>query len=197
MRGSGRKDAHKTMPKDLDYDSLNDALCAAGSAWDAAGAHGLLAGRLAVLGAASATSWQALLLEGAASPDRMRETETALLGEMWAGTYRQLAERLSEFEPLLPADTSGTAERAAALGRWCEAFLHGLVSVGHDDALRKRLAAEPVAGIIRDMLQITRATADGDGEEDERAFTEIVEYLRVATQLIYEEFAELRPQTKQ
>lgn len=185
------------MSGDLQYDSLDDALRAAGSAWDAAGAHGLLTGRLAVLGAASATSWQALLLEDAASAGRMSEEQSALVGEMWAETYRQLTERRSEFAPLLPPDSSSTTERAAALARWCEAFLHGLVSVSQDDAQRKRLAAEPIAGIIKDMLEITRAAAEGDDEDNEQAFVEIVEYLRVATQLIYEELAELRPQTKQ
>lgn len=35
--------------------------------------------------------------------------------------------------------------RTAALAHWCEGFLHGLVSVKHADALKERLAAEPLA----------------------------------------------------
>ena len=44
------------------------------------------------------------------------------------------------------------------------------------------------------MLQITRASADdeSDTESDEQAYAEIVEYLRVAAQLAYEELADLR-----
>ena len=47
------------------------------------------------------------------------------------------------------------------------------------------------------MLQITRAGVDGDAadEDNDAAYQEIVEYLRVASQLIYEELAELRPAT--
>ena len=44
------------------------------------------------------------------------------------------------------------------------------------------------------MLQITRAAADEDEdpEESEAAYSELVEYVRVAAQLFYEELAELR-----
>jgi len=94
----------------------------------------------------------------------------------------------------LPTDANSTAIRAEALAHWCEGFLHGLVSARHGDALKERLAAEPLADIIRDMLQITRASADdeSDTESDEEAYVEIVEYLRVAAQLAYEELADLR-----
>ena len=46
------------------------------------------------------------------------------------------------------------------MGHWCEGFLHGLVSADHGDALRARLAEDPLADIIKDMLQITRAAVD-------------------------------------
>jgi uncharacterized protein YgfB (UPF0149 family) len=44
------------------------------------------------------------------------------------------------------------------------------------------------------MLQITRATVDedDDAEESEAAYSELVEYVRVAVQLLYEELAALR-----
>jgi uncharacterized protein YgfB (UPF0149 family) len=44
------------------------------------------------------------------------------------------------------------------------------------------------------MLQITRATIDdeSDAEDNEAAYIEIVEYMRVAAQLAYEELADLR-----
>ena len=84
--------------------------------------------------------------------------------------------------------------RTEALARWCEGFFHGLVSSQHGDALKERLAAEPLADIIKDMLQITRAIVedDDDDESDEEAYAELLEYLRVATQLAYEELADLR-----
>jgi uncharacterized protein YgfB (UPF0149 family) len=51
-----------------------------------------------------------------------------------------------------------------------------------------------LADIIRDMLQITRAATDDDSEaeSDEEAYFELVEYVRVAAQLAFEELADLR-----
>ena len=69
-------------------------------------------------------------------------------------------DRQSEFELLLPDDEETTTSRADAMAQWCEGFLHGLVAEKHNDALKERLAAEPLADIIRDMLQITRAAAE-------------------------------------
>ncbi len=122
-----------------------------------------------------------------------------MLGVLFEATYRQLAERQSEFEPLLPSEDDGTGVRATALAHWCEGFLHGLVAANHGDDLKTRLAAEPLADIIRDMLQITRASTDEDDdtESDDSAYTELVEYVRVAAQLVYEELADLRHPTRE
>ena len=72
--------------------------------------------------------------------------------------------------------------------------MHGLVSAGNVDAVRERLAAEPLGDIIKDLLQMTRASfdADDDADESEQAYAELVEYVRVAAQYTYEELADLR-----
>ncbi len=117
-----------------------------------------------------------------------------MLSDLFEVTYRQLTERQSEFAPLLPGDDQSTMVRAQALAHWSEGFLHGLVSAGQDQRVRKRLAAEPLAEIVKDLLELTRAAAGEaeDAESDEMAYTEIVEYLRVAAQLAYEELATIR-----
>jgi yecA family protein len=182
------------MEQAIHHDELDAALKGCGASWDAAQTHGLLSGWLAIAGAESGFEWLSQVLEGAdpASPSR-GECEQ-LLSTLFETTYRQLSERLSEFEPLLPDDQDSTSVRAAALGHWCEGFLHGLVSSTHGDALKERLSTEPLADIIKDMLQITRATAgeDSGGETDEEAYAELVDYLRVAAQLAFEELVELR-----
>ena len=117
-----------------------------------------------------------------------------MLDSLFAHTWQQLVGRQSDFVLLLPDDEDPASERAAAMGDWCEGFLHGLVAEKHSEELKKRLATEPLADIIKDMLQITRAAAgdDGDEEDTETAYAELVEYLRVAVQLTYEELAEFR-----
>jgi len=127
----------------------------------------------------------------------MRNECEVMLSTLFETTYRQLADRQSEFVPLLPDEQDSTADRTAALARWCEGFLHGLVSSEHGDVLKEQLSADPLADIIKDMLQITRATVDEECDEqtNENAYAELVEYLRVAAQLTFEELAEFRRST--
>ena len=182
------------MSLGIDHDVLDDALKRCGATWDAAQTHGLLSGRLSITGADAGFDWLSQVLEGTDDADALRAECEDMLRTLFESTYRQLSERQSEFEPLLPGDEDTTSIRTEALSRWCEGFLHGLVSSQHGDVLKERLAAEPLADIIKDMLQMTRAIVedDGDDESDEEAYTELVEYLRVATQLAYEELADLR-----
>ena len=182
------------MEEKISYDALEDALKRCGSTWDASQTHGLLSGRLAIAGADSGFNWLSQVLEGTNPGDALQVECEAMLGALFETTYRQLSERLSVFTPLLPDEEDTTAIRATALAHWCEGFLHGLVAGEHGDDLRERLKAEPLSDIIRDLLQITRAAVDEDCDEesDEAAYTDLVEYVRVAAQLAYEELADLR-----
>ena len=182
------------MTFDIDHDTLNDALRRCGSTWDASQAHGLLSSQLAVAGADAGLDWLQQVLEGTDESDALRTECASLLNTLYQDTYRRLSERLSEFEPLLPDDSDSASFRTAALAHWCEGFLHGLVSADHGETLRQRLASDPLADIIRDMLQLTRAVVDENSDEEttETAYAEIVEYVRVAVQLTYEELADLR-----
>jgi uncharacterized protein YgfB (UPF0149 family) len=182
------------MDQTVDHDALDHLLKSCGSNWNAGQVHGLLCGRLAVTGADGATNWFAQILEETDPDNPLRGECEAVLDGLFQATWGQLVERQSEFTLLLPDDEESATQRAEAMGQWCEGFLHGLVSEKHSEDLKKRLAAEPLADIIKDMLQITRAaSADAEDEEgEEGALAELVEYLRIATQLTYEELAEFR-----
>lgn len=177
----------------IQHAELEDALRRCGSSWNAGQAHGLLCGRLSVSGANGAYGWADVVLSETDPHNELRAECESMLEALRATTWRQLVDRQSAFELLLPDDEETTTSRAEAMAQWCEGFLHGLVSEKHNDALKERLAAEPLADIIRDMLQITRATAEEEErEEEENAYVELVEYLRVAAQLTYEELADFR-----
>ena len=182
------------MDQAIDHDALDDLLKSCGSNWNAGQVHGLLCSRLAVTGAEGAKHWFAQVLEDT-DPENARRGECeAMLDALFSTSWRQLVERQSEFTLLLPDDDESAARRAGAMAQWCEGFLHGLVSEKHSDELKKRLTAEPLVDIIKDMLQITRATPgdDEDEEGEEAALVELIEYLRVAAQLAYEELADFR-----
>lgn len=182
------------MESNIDHDELDAALRRCGSTWEAAQAHGLLCARLAAEGRAAGQGWLVQLMEGVARDDPARPECEALLDAVFGSSYRQLAERQSDFELLLPDDAASPELRATALAHWCEGFLHGLVSGQRNEEVRARLAEEPLADLLRDMLQITRAEAGEEEAEEanERAYAELVEYVRVAAQLAYEELSELR-----
>jgi uncharacterized protein YgfB (UPF0149 family) len=184
------------MVEPVNHDELGAALKRCGANWGAEQAHGLLCSRLAVHGSEAGLAWLDQVLEGSDPDNALRDECVSMLDSLFGWTQRQLSERQSEFEPLLPDDSDPTAIRAEAIARWSEGFLHGLVSGAKDEELKKRLASEPLNDIIKDMLQITRATADydTDDETNETAYAELVEYLRVAVQLTYEELAEYRSQ---
>lgn len=178
----------------IDHDELESALNLCGSSWHASQVHGLLCSRLAVAGAGGAVQWAGQVLEETSVENSLRSECEAMLDRLFAATWQQLAGRQSEFTLLLPDEAESRTLRAEAMGRWCEGFLHGLVSEQHSEVLRQRLAAEPLVDVIKDMLQITRAaaTADEEDEDDESAYVELVEYLRIAAQLAFEELADFR-----
>jgi len=182
------------MDEKVGFEELDDALRRCGASWDAAQTHGLLTGRLAVAGVPAGPDWLQQVLEGTDAADALRTECQKMLDALYQGTFWQLTERLSEFMPLLPDDGTDAEPRALAMAHWCEGFLHGLVSSQHAPQLKERLAAEPLSDIIRDMLQITRAgnEDDSDDETNEAAYAEIVEYIRVAAQLAYEELSDIR-----
>jgi uncharacterized protein len=178
----------------VEYSDLDSALKRSGTSWNAAQSHGLLCSRLSVRGAEAGPEWMAELTESAGHDATLTGDSKGLLDTLYKDTWRQLAERQSAFTPLLPDDRWPASRRAGALANWCEGYLHGLVSGRHPERVKARLASEPLSEIIKDFLQITRAVADDEAREEsnEKAYTELVEYVRVAAQLAYEELAGVR-----
>ena len=173
-----------------DFLTLNDALESAGASCGAAEAHGTLCGILCAETQQSGTRWLSEIFPDSgqkSQPGYCRDT----LGELFAETYRGLEEAQMDFMPLLPGDDEPLDQRTDRLGKWCVGFLSGL-GLGDLGDMKDRLP-ESVREVMADLEQIVRAiSAGGDEEEEEAAFTEVLEYLRVSIQLIYEELASLR-----
>jgi len=182
------------MAATIDHNQVEAALNRAGSSWSAAQAHGLLCGRISVAGASGASEWLGIVLENSDAANALHHEQAQELSDVAVETYRRLSERQSEFVPLLPDVSEPMGAITSGMAEWCEGYLHGLVSQVHDQPLKDKLAAEPISDIIKDLLEITRADVDEDDDEDanEEALTELVEYLRVTTQLIYEELSAFR-----
>ncbi len=85
------------------------------------------------------------------------------------------------FDLLLPEDELPLAERAKHLAQWCQGFLFGIGLGG------KKNHSKQTQEILRDIQAISQLEAEGDGEAEEQAYFELVEFLRVATQLLFTE----------
>jgi hypothetical protein len=167
------------------FSDLKQILNSAGMVVGAAESHGTACGAVCV-GADGGDTWiNHLLDEAAGSAAALRECRRELLS-LRDKSKKLLRDGTLDFTPLLPDDETGLAERTAALGDWCQGFLYGLGLAG--ERLQLDSLTDEVNEVLRDMGQIAQAGFEGeDSDEDEAAYTEILEYVRVGVQLIYEE----------
>ncbi len=179
-----------TMMSDIRFKDFEDVLAAAGSLADAAEAHGSLCGALCAMSPYRMQDWVNEILPDGAS---LSDESLAMLERVFTDTAASFGEQGMEFEPLLPDDEQPLNGRANALALWCTGFLYGL-GTGHISDL-EALAGD-VGEIVRDFTEISRATGDdADADEsNEQAYAELVEFIRVAAQVVFEELLPLRSQ---
>ena len=145
--------------------------------------HGLLLGRSCAGAGFDADGWladAAHLLE----VDPVDNVRNALIGlqEMVKG---ELAGNDITLVLLLPGDDEPLAERAKALGQWCQGFLDGFgMVVGNAP-----LSAEAME-VLQDLSAIAQVQSGLEESEDgESDYMEVMEYLRVAPLLLFSECA--------
>jgi uncharacterized protein YgfB (UPF0149 family) len=173
------------MSESVAFHDVARALAEAGSTVLAAEAHGYLCGALCVRRDFGLAEWLDEILpdgstDGHGRFESLREASRAAL----AGTEM-------EFQPLLPDDEEPLAVRGEALGAWCQGFLYGFGAAG--TANRSGLPGS-VSEFLADLARISQVGDVGSGTEEaeEAAYAELVEFLRVGVQLVYDELAGLR-----
>jgi len=187
LRVPRRLQYHPVVATAHDYARIQRSLAASHALADPAEAHGTLAGALCALGPYRLEDWLAEILpEGGDS----RAADPAL-ATLYAATVASLTGRDMEFDLLIPADDRPIEERTRALTAWCTGFLYGLGSNGAADA--QRLPGD-LGEIVRDLTEITRAGVDATDsmEANESALAELVEFVRVGVQLVFDELEPLR-----
>lgn len=171
----------------MTFEELEDLFYALQINANPSGFHGFLCGRLSC-GAEemqelveASTKWLALTEE-------QTEPAEAALEEFYESSLSNLQDLSFLFQPLLPDDELPLNERLVAIGDWCSNYISGLgdgmgaefeVSVDGKEALE-------------DIAAIGQISVDLESEDEgERDYTELVEYIRIAVQLI---FADLHPE---
>lgn len=175
------------MHSSVAFADVAGALASAASAVHAAEAHGCLCGALCLRPDYSLAEWLDEILPEPADEAASSEPFATLFEE----TVAVLARPDMEFEPLLPDDDAELAGRVSALAAWCEGFLYGFGASG--TAAQSKLP-ETVTEVLGDLAQVSHAGAVGseDAEVEEEAYTELVEFVRAAVQIAYEELGVAR-----
>jgi uncharacterized protein YgfB (UPF0149 family) len=172
----------------MTHPELEAALERIGVTFDAAEAHGWLAGALCVRKDYGEAEWLADLAadSGGESPDA-----GAALADVVAGTRASLESGEFGFAPLLPDDDAPLGERVAALAAWSEGFLVGFGTGASEEAVRK---AGDVGEFLRDLAEIARAELEPEqaGEAGEGDYAQLVEFVLAGAQLAYDELAGAR-----
>lgn len=171
------------------HNELARSLKQADALSEVAESHGTLTGLLAAAPEGDwRQQWLRLCLQGGdqeAALSLPANTRT-LLDQVYDGTQASLADLRMSFEPVLPDDDGPMEARVHAVGQWCQGFLYGfsVARPGGHEGLPSQ-----VKEVLEDMTRLAQVEApDGQGDEgDESALTEIVEYVRVAAQLVHDE----------
>jgi uncharacterized protein len=149
--------------------------------------HGTLCGLLCANTSAEMGIWKQALWPNQASGDLLAAEADEIFQQTHDVTRQQLNDPACEFEMLLPDDDDSLIQRVNALGDWSQGYLIGLSLGGITDFAP---LPEDAREIAKDLLEIARAGTSYDlegSEEDESAYAELVEYLRVGVLLINEE----------
>lgn len=159
------------------------------SSVQAAEAHGCLVGALCTSPDYPMARWLEEIIPDA--EQRVDEESLQPLRLLYADTLNALRGEDMEFEALLPDDDIPLAARAGGLSQWCQGFLYGFGTGQVDSpALKREELPSNVNEILNDLTHIGRASVEieGDGNEnEEEAYAEVVEYVRVGVQLIHDE----------
>ena len=142
--------------------------------------HGLISGVLCG-NFNEETDWQELVMG-----EKLTGEPADALQQIYIDTNKQLQDILLNFQMLLPDDSHDLPIRAEALTVWCQGYLTGL-----------KLAGVPIIGredselteSIDDLIEIAKMNYQEvvASEEDEEAYIELTEYVRMAVILIFTE----------
>lgn len=174
-----------------DYDNVDDALARTELNITVAEYHGALSGYLCAQNVQNIDGWldavtNAYAVEEDSQLNRDHYDRSSVLAQLYHVTNEQLHDRAFRFHLLLPPDATSMVERADALGDWCDGFLFGLTASGVSDFSN---LSEDVNELLRDFAAITQIekSDDDDNQENEAAFAEITEYVRMGALLIHTE----------
>ena len=113
-----------------------------------------------------------------------------ILLDLITETLEKLNDAEMTFYPLLSPDSKSLADRTLSLSSWCGGFIDGVgLAVAQKNISMNKTEQDIISEIIEDFSQISKLTSASVMNEggEELAYMEVVEYVRVSVQLIFEE----------
>ncbi len=183
-----------------DIPQLEDLLFNVDATMGATESPGALCGMLCAQGATEASQWMLYVLGEHEDTSKLLQQTGKKLLQIHQISVEQMNDTDAEFELMLPDDDEPLEMRVEALGTWCQGFVYGLAVGGIKE---ETVLPEDSKELIKDILEISRAgyvadneaelaTEEENTEEDEVAFMEVSEYVRMGILLIYEELQPLQ-----
>ena len=149
--------------------------------------HGFLCGRLSC-GAVEIEQLIETSAEWLALSDDQLEGAESQLRDFYEISLNNLEDVSFLFKPTLPEDDLPLGERLVAIGAWCSSYISGLAE-GMGESFE---VSEDGKEALDDLAAIGQISVDFESDDEgERDYTELVEYVRLAVQLI---FTDLHPE---
>ncbi|ADE16735.1 conserved hypothetical protein [Nitrosococcus halophilus Nc 4] len=161
------------------YSNLLEDLCNIEMCADPSEVHGSLCGFLCARQKQTAGAW---IEEIAPQASRDDKEKLAALFEL---TEQQLNSPDLDIRLFLPDDQAPLSERTEALASWSRGLLYGL---GIGGLGKETILDDDIQEFLTDVAKIAKAVhyPETDTHEDEVAYSELVEYLRMGLLLVYE-----------
>lgn len=170
-----------TAPQLPSYAEVITALHGEETPFLAAQVHGYICGLLCATKGKVDNAWQNIVLG-----DIKNRSARELLQQLFETSFHLISEFSFEFTLLLPSDRVDINLRTEALGAFCQGFLSGLKQ--YHVAIENREPSD-VTDTLNDLIEIAQVNF-GDiqsNDEDETAYFELVEYVRLAVLMIFHE----------
>ena len=170
----------------IHFHTVDDALRRLKAETDASEAHGVLCGMICATGRGDLQNWLSQIIGEFETYDETVRANIGLLEELHKQTLQQISNGNYALQLLLPHDDDNIQDRIDDLTFWCQGFLFGLTYGGVKDFSELPPEAREVVNDMLDMAQSSYETGD-DEDENENAYAEIIEYLRIGVIVVYSE----------
>ena len=180
-----------------DIVELEELLYRVDAVMGAADAHGALCGMLCARGTIELSEWVDHVIGEQDQGNELLHDVVHKLSDLHQSTLEMMNDATGDFKLLLMDADDPLPERVETLAAWCQGFIYGLAAGGIKEGSE---LPEDSAELLKDMIEISRAGQDvddtgveeTDDNEDEMAYMEIEEYVRMGVLLIYEELQPLQ-----